>query len=249
LIPNPIRKVLSSIQKYRVRALLMGGQACVFYGAAEFSRDTDLAILADTANLSRLRAALAELQATVIAVPTLRLEYLRRGHAVHFRCRHPEAFRMRIDVMSVMRGVDSFAKLWARRTTVTLPDAFSADLLSLPDLVKAKKTQREKDWPMLTRLVEAHYFQHRAAANASQLKFWCLELRTPELLLELARRHSGLCQRLTPKRPLLASARLADCPGLERGLRDEEDHERQADRAFWVPLHRELEALRHGPTA
>jgi hypothetical protein len=27
---------------HRVRALLMGGQACVFYGAAEFSRDTDL---------------------------------------------------------------------------------------------------------------------------------------------------------------------------------------------------------------
>ena len=25
----------------------MGGQACVFYGAAEFSRDTDLLILAD----------------------------------------------------------------------------------------------------------------------------------------------------------------------------------------------------------
>jgi hypothetical protein len=31
---------------HRVRALLMGGQACVFYGAAEFSRDTDLLILA-----------------------------------------------------------------------------------------------------------------------------------------------------------------------------------------------------------
>lgn len=25
---------------HRVQALLMGGQACVFYGAAEFSRDT-----------------------------------------------------------------------------------------------------------------------------------------------------------------------------------------------------------------
>jgi len=37
----------------RVRALLMGGQACVFYGAAEFSRDTDLAIVADAANLAR----------------------------------------------------------------------------------------------------------------------------------------------------------------------------------------------------
>jgi hypothetical protein len=43
LIPNPIRKVISSMRAHRVRALLMGGQACVFYGAAEFSRDTDLA--------------------------------------------------------------------------------------------------------------------------------------------------------------------------------------------------------------
>ena len=41
LIPNPIHKVLSTFQSCGVRALLMGGQACVFYGAAEFSRDTD----------------------------------------------------------------------------------------------------------------------------------------------------------------------------------------------------------------
>ena len=45
----------------------MGGQACVFYGAAEFSRDTDLAVLADASNLSRLRKARAELQADPIA--------------------------------------------------------------------------------------------------------------------------------------------------------------------------------------
>ena len=53
---------------HRVRALLMGGQACVFYGGAEFSRDADFAILADTANLLRLRRALADLRAEVIAV-------------------------------------------------------------------------------------------------------------------------------------------------------------------------------------
>ena len=53
--PNPILKVLSLMRAHRVRALLMGGQACVFYGGAEFSRDTDLAILADAANLARLR--------------------------------------------------------------------------------------------------------------------------------------------------------------------------------------------------
>ena len=52
----------------------MGGQACVFYGAAEFSRDTDFAILADAANLARLRKALAELQAEPIAVPPFELK-------------------------------------------------------------------------------------------------------------------------------------------------------------------------------
>ena len=38
---------------HKVRCLLMGGQACVFYGAAEFRRDSDFAILADAENLDR----------------------------------------------------------------------------------------------------------------------------------------------------------------------------------------------------
>jgi hypothetical protein len=48
------------MRRHQVRCLLMGGQACVSYGAAEFSRDIDLAILADLDNLIRLRAALRE---------------------------------------------------------------------------------------------------------------------------------------------------------------------------------------------
>lgn len=164
---------------HRVRALLMGGQACVFYGAAEFSRDTDLAILADAANLARLRRALDELNAEPIAVPSLELRHLRKGHAVHFRCMHPEATRMRVDIMSRMRGVDAFPSLWRRRTVIAMADGTPCDLLSLPDLVNAKKTQRDKDWPMIRRLVEAHYFAHRARPSAPQLGFWLRELRTP----------------------------------------------------------------------
>ncbi len=33
---------------------------------------------------------------------------LLRGHAVHFRCQHPEVSNLRLDVMSVMRGLDPF---------------------------------------------------------------------------------------------------------------------------------------------
>ena len=63
MIPNPIQKVLSTLSTHQVRYLLMGGQACVFYVAAEFSRDCDIAILCEPQNLSRLQAALDELQA------------------------------------------------------------------------------------------------------------------------------------------------------------------------------------------
>lgn len=91
----------------------------------------------------------------VIAVPPFELKYLRRVHAIYFRCENPDALGMRVDVMSQMRGVEGFSKLWGRRTTIALPDGSECDLLSLPDLVQAKKTQRDKDWPMIRRLARA----------------------------------------------------------------------------------------------
>lgn len=233
------------MRAHRVRALLMGGQACVFYGAAEFSRDTDFAILADPVNLARLRKALVELQAEPIAVPPFALKHLRRGHAIHFRCQHPDAPRMRVDVMSKMRGVDPFGKLWRRRTTLELPGGEKCDLLSLPDLVQAKKTQRDKDWPMIRRLLEAHYFQNQTKPTAAQIRFWFLEFRTPELLIELARRYPALGQRLIRQRSLLGHALSGKSDVLEQALRAEETIERQRDKEHWLPLRRELEILRH----
>jgi len=233
------------MRAHRVRALLMGGQACVFYGAAEFSRDTDFAILADATNLARLRQALAALQAGTIAVPPLALRFLRRGHAIHFRCQHPDALRMRVDVMSNMRGVDTFAKLWKRRTTLKLPGGEKCDLLSLPDLVLAKKTQRDKDWPMIRRLVEAHYFERATRPTPAQIRFWFLEFRTPELLIEIARRYPAICRRLVSKRPLLVHARPGKLANLEQAMLVEETAERQRDKEYWLPLRRDLEALRH----
>jgi len=223
----------------------MGGQACVFYGAAEFSRDTDFAILADATNLARLRKALAELQAETIAVPPFELKYLRRGHAMHFRCQHPEALRMRVDVMAKMRGVDSFARLWRRRTVIELPDKTPCALLSLPDLVQAKKTQRDKDWPMIRRLVEAHYFQNHGAPSPAQVRFWLRELRTPQLLMEVAKAHPHIRRQLVQRRPLLALTVRAKIAELEGALISEETAERARDRRYWSPLLSELERLRH----
>lgn len=135
MIGGPIRFVLQVLQECEVRCLLMGGQACVLYGAAEFSKDIDLAILSDDANLVRFQTALLRLEADVIAVPPFKRHFLEEGLAVHFRCRHPEAAGLRIDVMAKMRGMKPFAQLWRHRTTVELDDELSVDVLALPDLV------------------------------------------------------------------------------------------------------------------
>jgi hypothetical protein len=76
------------MRKHGVRCLLMGGQACVFYGAAEFSRDIDLALLADSENIKRLGFALRELQVDLIAVPPMDMRIFCVGMPFTFVVRH-----------------------------------------------------------------------------------------------------------------------------------------------------------------
>ncbi len=246
MIPNPILRVLSTIQRHKVKALLMGGQACVLYGAAEFSRDTDLVVLAEPENLQALDGVLQELQARRIAVPEFTMEHLARGHAVHFRCLHAEVAGLRIDIMSKLRGVAPFDELWSRRATVPDLEGGQIAVLSLADLVKAKKTQRSKDWPMIQRLVESDYFKHRLRPTSEQVEFWFRELRSPELLVELAGRHVELCASLSRVRPLLSKAAPENIGELDESLMLEERQERERDRLYWQPLKKELEAMRHG---
>jgi hypothetical protein len=245
-----------------VAHLLMGGQACILYGAAEFSRDADLAILAEPDNMRRLKAALDELNASIIAVPPFEQEYLDRGHAVHFRCRREDVNGLRVDVMARMRGVDPFQALWERRTTVQLdgdgPPAVQVDVLSLPDLIAAKKTQRDKDWPMIRRLVEANYFAFRDQPNPERAQFWLAELRTPELLVEAVARFRDEAATMATPRGAVAAATApppdAGSPGsrieaIRAALEDEQRVEQARDREYWQPLRSELERLRRATRA
>jgi hypothetical protein len=111
--------------------------------------------------------------------------------------------------------------------------------------VQAEKTQRDKDWPMIRRLVEAHYFENRGVARLAQVEFWLREMRTPELLLAVAERHPAAARRLTRTRKLLALACDQDMHGVTAALESEERAERERDRKYWAPLRRELETLRH----
>jgi len=223
----------------------MGGQACIFYGAAEFSRDLDLLIFADAASLANLVRALEALDAEVVAVPPLEERHLLKGHAIHLRCRREDVAGLRIDLMASLRGVAGFEELWARRTTIEVAGE-PIELLAMEDLVRAKKTQRDKDWPMIRRLVEQSYFGHSTNATRELVKFWLRELRTPELLMEVAGAHPELARDEAVLRPAVRAALSACLDDVSETLEAEEREERRKDREYWAPLKRELEEFRLG---
>jgi hypothetical protein len=170
----------------------------------------------------------------------LSAEVLLRGHACHFRCWTHGVEGLRIDVMSALHGCEPFEKLWSRRRTLSLPGVGRVHLIALADLVHAKKTQRDKDWPMLRRLLEADYHRRPSVPARSDVVFWMREVRTPEILEALCRRYPATARRLARKRPALRFALGGSRAAVERALATEQDRARAADRMYWAPLRAEL---------
>jgi hypothetical protein len=225
---------------------LIGGQACIIYGAAEFSRDSDFVILATRDNLERLQKALGYLRSEPVYFPPLKTEYLERGHACHFRCCAKDVRGLRVDVLSKLRGCERFDRLWARRKTVKIKGTGSINVISLRDLVQSKKTQRDKDWLMLKRLVENDMALGKDDPENAQIRWWLNECRSAELLAELAKRYPKETKETAASRPLLKRAiGLPDMQKLISELQCEEMIERQKDIEYWDPIKKELETLRH----
>lgn len=241
---SPILKVLSTFRKQKVKSLLIGGQACIVYGAAEFSRDSDFVVLASPANLKVLARALKILKAVPVYYPELTISYLLKGHACHFRCGARGVEGLRVDLMSKLKGCDAFGKLWARRNRVKISGLGAVDILSLKDLVQSKKTQRDKDWLMLSRLVENDIFINEGSGSSAKVSWWLAQCRVPETLAKLCADHPGPARRGIARRPLLREAIKNDSKKLSDQLKKEEAAERARDLAYWLPLKKELETLR-----
>lgn len=223
----------------------MGGQACVFYGAAQVSKDIDFVVYASADNFERLLRAFTELNAARIAVPRFDPELLARGHGVHFRCQAAGVEGLRVDVMTQLRGLADFGVLWDRRTSYADATGSEFNMLSVPDLVTAKKTQRSKDWPVIELLVTIHHRENSAAPRPDWIEFWLLESRTPDLVVSLCRDFPDEAAALKDRRPLLQIAQAGDLDALRTALDAEVRAEQAKDRAYWEPLRKELEQFRH----
>jgi len=244
LTASPILRVLSTLKKQKVKSLLIGGQACIIYGASEFSRDSDFVVLAEQANLEALKKALKALNAVPVYFPDLAIEQLAKGHASHFRCRARGVEGLRVDVMGRLKGCEPFNRLWARRRRVRVPGAGTVDIISLADLVESKKTQRDKDWLMLTRLVENDVFINDGRGAPSKVGWWLKQGRVAATLVRLSADHPVLARRLAAGRPLLTAALGGNLKLVAALLKKEEAAERASDVKYWTPLKKELEKMR-----
>lgn len=75
--------------------------------------------------------------------------------------------------------------MWERRTAIE-SDGETIDLLSAEDLAIAKRTQLDKDWLMIRRLVEQDYFRWRDHGEEPDPGFRLRHIRTPDLLVSVA---------------------------------------------------------------
>lgn len=146
-----MRRLFRSFDRFGVDYLLISGQASILYGAATFSEDVDIWLRPSPSNVRRLLRALASQRARIYKLtPPLTLRNLRLGHGFHFTVPRGED-TLFLDVMAAPPRVGPFED--ARRRATVMSGPFGpVPVVSVPDLVELKKTQRLQDYDVISNL-------------------------------------------------------------------------------------------------
>ncbi|HUJ70627.1 MAG TPA: DUF6036 family nucleotidyltransferase [Verrucomicrobiae bacterium] len=151
--------LIALLHKHRVRYLLVGGEAVIYYGHIRTTGDVDFFYDSAAANAQQLFAALAEFWAGNVPSINGWQELTEPGMIVQFGV-PPN----RIDLINDIDGV-KFADAWPNRLTLTMPagnSAVEAFLIGLEDLIKNKEASgRPQDLKDLKFLLQARSSQKR----------------------------------------------------------------------------------------
>ncbi len=249
-----MRSFFRNLEREGVEFILISGQAAILYGAATFSEDFDLWVRPTSANLARLRAALARSEARVYKLtPKLTLEHARSGHGFHFTVPDQEGGRAYLDVMAKPPRVGTFARS-RDRCQAMKTDWGSLPVVSIDDLVKLKLTRRLADYDVISNLVSLRLL--RESMPTLGLLKWAIEttFRVEDVVAWLgahARVRSLVGRSERPflaalARGLAADGTVSTAATSRAGLAlAKEIAARQAeDVAYWRPIVDELRRLR-----
>jgi voltage-gated potassium channel Kch len=133
---NQLQDVFSSLQKHKVKYLVIGGIAAVLHGVPRATFDLDILIEATLENAQKLLNALEDAKLGIAALITA--EELLKHEITIFRD------RVRIDVQTSTPGLE-FSKAWKRRETMSY-QTHQFFVVSRDDLIASKKAAgRERD--------------------------------------------------------------------------------------------------------
>ncbi|MGH9321415.1 MAG: hypothetical protein ACRD21_14065 [Vicinamibacteria bacterium] len=189
-----MKSLFRALENEGVRYLLISGQACVLYGASQFTEDIDLWVQPTASNLSSFLRALSHVRAVVYKLtPPITLKYLRRGHGFHFRI----GTDVYLDMMGVPPRVEGFLPAFARSRRFET-DWGTLRVSAPEDLVLLKRTNRPGDYEAISNLVRGRLADDKE--SVSILK-WALR-NTFDIadLVEFALRGGGKLKRW-PARP------------------------------------------------
>jgi hypothetical protein len=124
-------ELIASFNAHRVRYLVVGAYAVAFHARPRATKDIDILVDATPANAKRVIAALSEFLGTPMRNVTI--EKLTNPRTLIVLGASP----VRIDVLTSIDGVPSFAAAWRRRAQGRFGES-PTQYLSLDDLIAAK---------------------------------------------------------------------------------------------------------------
>jgi len=239
-----MKSLFRAFDKRHVQYLLISGQACVLYGASQFTEDTDLWIQPGARNLQAFFRAMAQVKATVYKLtPPIRPTYLRKGHGFHFRI--GDSY---VDVMGKPPRVGEFRSALSRARRISTE--WGNLVVAAPeDLVLLKRTNRPGDYEAISNLVRMRVSEDDKARTL----YWALS-NTFDIadLREYAIIAADILRRW-PSRPAVrcllplrsGSTRISDLRirAAAYELTLEMAHLQEKGRRYWKPVLAELKRL------
>ena len=238
---NVYLELTREFNRGRLRAVVCSGQAVVLHRLAVVSKDGDWILREDSESVSHVLGVLARHRATYRFGAPFDLRWLSQGWSSHFEFRRG-ALRVRTDFFTRPPRISASAlrRLWKEQEDRDPPFVGPVDLAQL------KKTDREKDYPVIGELA-------RLMVDPSEKLLYSRSARD---LMRLGAEHAELARRLSKRRPLMR--RLSGTrEEIERALDEERralmhaDEQRLARferaarrwRAAWPEVDREIAAL------
>ena len=137
LIPSDYKELLSVLNKHRVRYLIIGAYAVIYYTEPRYTKDIDIWVDPEEENAKRVYAALREFGAPLKEIT--HKDFLKKTLVYQIG-----VAPVRADVLMGIANIE-FAKAWQRRS-VTSFAGIKANIIGINELIRAKENaQRRPD--------------------------------------------------------------------------------------------------------